>query len=166
MALMLDLCDHEVRVTALTELKGRELGTRRIEIERGPVRVFAQACKDDNPLYWGENAPVPPTFPFVMAYWGSLEPAGPVGLPIDKLRGPGRFILHGEQEFQYYRWPKVGDVLDGTTRVKDVYEKSRANGGSMEFYVTETEWRYAQTGEPACTSLFTLIVNVAPSPNA
>ncbi len=152
-------------MSALTELKGQQLGTRRIQIERGPVRVFAQACKDDSPLYLGEGAPVPPTFPFVMAYWGSLESGGPIGLPVEKLRGPGRLILHGEQAFHYQRWPKVGDVLDGTTRVSDVYEKPRANGGLMEFYLTETEWRDARTGEPVCTSVFTLIVNVAPSSN-
>ena len=33
---------------ALTELKGRQLGTQRVVIERGPVRVFAQALLDDD----------------------------------------------------------------------------------------------------------------------
>ena len=57
---------------ALTELKGRQLGTQRVVIERGPVRVFAQALMDGDPAYTAESAPVPPTFPFVMPYWGSL----------------------------------------------------------------------------------------------
>jgi hypothetical protein len=31
---------------ALTELKGQQTGTQRVVIERGPVRVFAQALGD------------------------------------------------------------------------------------------------------------------------
>jgi hypothetical protein len=150
-----------IHVAALTEFKGQQLGTRRIQIESGPVRVFARACKDENPVYRGENAPVPPTFPFAMGYWGAIGEGGAMGLPIEKLRGPGRLILHGEQEFEYHRWPQVGDVLEGTARVTDVYEKTRSNGSSMEFYVTETDWCNAQTGESVCQTRFTLIVNVS-----
>jgi hypothetical protein len=147
---------------ALTELQGTELGTQRVTIERGPVRVFADACKDGGGGFGDDGAPVPPTFPFVMSYWGSLGQGGAAGLPIERLRGPGRMILHGEQEFVYHRWPKVGDVLEGTGRVSEVYEKTRSNGGAMEFYVTDTDWHDAATGEPVVTARFTLIVNVAP----
>ena len=115
---------------ALTELKGQTTGTQKVVIERGPVRVFADALMDDDPAYRGDPAPVPPTFPFVMSYWGSLGEGGAAGLPIEKLRGKGRAILHGEQAFEYHRWPKVGDVLEGTTVVTDVYEKERSTAGS------------------------------------
>jgi peroxisomal enoyl-CoA hydratase 2 len=148
---------------ALTELKGRETGTQKVVIERGPVHVFAQALGDDDDVYSGEDALVPPTFPFVMSYWGSLGTGGAAGLPIDRLRGPGRAILHGEQAFEYERWPKVGDVLEGTTVISDVYEKERSNGGKLEFYVTETDWRDATSGDPVVKSIFTLVINVRPS---
>jgi hypothetical protein len=147
---------------ALTELRGRETGTQKVVIERGPVRVFAEALGDGDPAYQDDAAPVPPTFPFVMSYWGSLGTGGAAGLPIDRLRGPGRAILHGEQAFEYHRWPRVGDVLDGTTVVTDVYEKERSNGGKLEFYVTETDWRDASSGEPVVKSIFTLVINVRP----
>jgi len=147
---------------ALTELEGQETGTQKVVIERGPVRVFAEALGDDDETYRRDDAPVPPTFPFVMSYWGSLGTGGAAGLPIEKLRGPGRAILHGEQAFEYQRWPKVGDVLEGTTVVTDVYEKERSNGGRLEFYVTETDWRDADSGEPVVKSIFTLVVNVRP----
>ena len=147
---------------ALTELKGKETGTQKVLIERGPVRVFAQALGDDDDVYGGEDALVPPTFPFVMSYWGSLGTGGAAGLPIDRLRGPGRAILHGEQAFEYERWPKVGDVLEGTTVVSDVYEKERSNGGKLEFYVTETDWKDATSGAPVVKSIFTLVINVRP----
>jgi len=147
---------------ALTELKGKETGTQKVVIERGPVRVFAQALGDDDEVYSGEDALVPPTFPFVMSYWGSLGAGGAAGLPIDRLRGPGRAIPHGEQAFEYERWPKVGDVLEGTTVISDVYEKERSNGGKLEFYVTETDWKDATSGDPVVKSVFTLVINVRP----
>ncbi len=147
---------------ALTELKGTETGTQKVVIERGPVRVFADALGDDDPVYTGEAAPVPPTFPFVMSYWGSLGQGGAAGLPIEKLRGPGRAILHGEQAFEFIRWPKVGDVLEGTTVVTDVYEKEKSSGGKLEFYVSETDWKDAATGESVVKTIFTLAINVRP----
>src|SRR5437660_11441948 len=57
---------------ALTALSGRTLGTQKVVIERGPVRVFAQALMDDDAVYSADDAPVPPTFPFSMTYWGSM----------------------------------------------------------------------------------------------
>src|SRR5829696_3999632 len=148
---------------ALMELKGQETGTQKVVIERGPVRVFAEALGDDDEVYSGEDALVPPTFPFVMSYWGSLGTGGAAGLPIDRLRGPGRVILHGEQAFEYERWPKVGDVLEGTSLITDVYEKERSNVGIHEFYVTETDWKDAASGVPVVKSIFTLVINVRPS---
>jgi MaoC dehydratase-like protein len=147
---------------ALTELKGQSTGTQKVVIERGPVKVFAQALGDDDEVYTKDGAPVPPTYPFVMPYWGSMGQGGAAGLPIDKLRGPGRAILHGEQAFEYHRWPRVGDVLEGTGSITDVYEKERSNGGKLEFYETKTEWKDAESGEPVCTTIFTLVINVRP----
>jgi hypothetical protein len=144
---------------ALTEMKGQELGTSTVQIERGPVKVFAAAVKDDSSGYGEDGVPVPPTFPFAMTYWGSTGQGGAAGLPIEKLRGPGRMLLHGEQEFEYHRWPKVGDVLEGTARVADVYEKE-GGSGTMEFYITETEWKDASSGEPVVTARFTLAVRI------
>ncbi len=48
---------------ALTELKGRQLGTQRVVIERGPVRVFAQALLDSDPAYTADGAPDPADVP-------------------------------------------------------------------------------------------------------
>ncbi len=149
---------------ALFDLKGTQLGEQRVQIERGPVRVFAQALLDETPDYQAEGAPTPPTFPFVMPYWGSLGQGGAAGLPIERLRGKGRAILHGEQEFVYHdgRWPHVGDVLVGDGVIADVYEKPKSDGGKLEFYVTETTWRDATTHEPVVTTKFTLAINCKP----
>lgn len=143
-------------MSALTELKGTELGSTKVRIESGPVRAFATAVKDASPQYREDDAIVPPTFPFSWSYWGTVE-GSTKGLPIDKLRGPGRMILHGEQEFVYHRHPRVGDVLEGTSRISDVYEKD-SSSALMEFYVQETSWKDASSGEPVCDVKFTLII--------
>ena len=149
---------------ALLDLKGTQLGQQRVQIERGPVRVFAQAILDESPTYQSDGAPVPPTFPFVMPYWGSLGQGGAAGLPIERLRGKGRAILHGEQEFLYHdgRWPHVGDVLVGDGVIADVYEKPKSDGGKLEFYVTETTWRHEGSNDPVVTTRFTLAISCKP----
>ena len=81
---------------------------------------------------------------------------GAAGLPIEKLRGPGRMILHGEQAFDFHRPPLVGETLTGTGRISDVYEKDTSSA-TMEFYVREMDWVDA-AGEPVLTETFTLIV--------
>ena len=85
-----------------------------------------------------------------MPYWGSLGEGGAAGLPIENLRGKGRAILHGEQEFIYHGgdWPHVGDTLVGEGSISDVYEKEKSSGGKLEFYVTETTWKNERTGKP------------------
>ncbi len=141
---------------ALTELIGTELGTQTIRIEQGPVRAFATALKDDPDRYTGDGAPTPPTWPFVMSYWGSMGAGGAAGLPLDKLRGPGRMILHGEEEFEITRPPRVGETLTGTGRISDVYERETGSA-VMEFYVREMDWR-DEAGDPVVTERFTMIV--------
>jgi hypothetical protein len=85
----------------------------------------------------------------------------PAGLPLDKLRGPGRMILHGEQEFEIHRPPRVGETLTGAGRISDVYEKD-SSSATMEFYVREMAWRDT-AGDPVVTERFTMIVRVKKS---
>jgi hypothetical protein len=140
---------------ALDELKGTDLGVQRVVIERAPVPVFARSLGEDASAFSATDAKVPPTFPFAMAYWGTIDGEAK-GLPIGTLRKRG-MILHGEQEFVYSRWPRVGDVLEGRRTISDVYEKDTSSA-RMEFYVMETDWRDADSGEPVVTDKFTLIV--------
>ena len=91
-----------------------------------------------------------------MSYWGSMGAGGAAGFPMDRLRGKGRMILHGEQAFDITRSPKVGETLTGTGRISEVYERETSSA-VMEFYVREMDWRDA-AGEPVVTERFTLIV--------
>src|SRR5437879_4327032 len=48
---------------------------------------------DKDPTYTADGAPVPPTFPFVMPYCGSLGEGGAAGWPVEHLRGKGWALL-------------------------------------------------------------------------
>ena len=63
-------------MAALIELKGTALGSETVRIDRGAVRVFARSVKDAADAYDGDDALVPPTFPFSWSYTGTLGREG------------------------------------------------------------------------------------------
>ena len=118
-----------------------------MHVERGKIREFARAIKDDDPLYFDEEYATreaggimpPVTFLQTMAHWD--DGRGRVRPPMDLKR-----TLHGEQEFEFLRPIHAGDVLTARTRVADMYEKPGRRGGTMTFVVMETEFT-TQRGE-------------------
>ncbi|WP_432969721.1 MaoC family dehydratase N-terminal domain-containing protein [Dactylosporangium sp. CA-233914] len=116
------------------------------EVERGRLRAFARSTGETNPIYRDVDAaraaghpdlPAPPTFFFTMGLERD-EPLGYLGeLGIDL-----RFVLHGEQAFDYRQVAYAGDTLVLQDRITDVYDK---RGGAMEFIVKETAFHRAGT---------------------
>jgi acyl dehydratase len=126
-------------------------------VEWGKVREFARAIKDPNSLYFDPElakkeaggVPVPITFLMTSSFWQSPESAPPMNFDL-------RRILHGEQEFEFFKPIFVGDTLTGVTRVADLYEKEGGRGGKMTFLVMETEYKN-QRGEKVAVTRSTLI---------
>jgi acyl dehydratase len=113
-----------------------------MRVEFGKIREFARAVKDDNRVYFDEaRALAPPTFLMTIAHWigGLAETRSAVKLDY-------RRLLHGEQEFEYLKPIRAGDVLTFRSRTKDVFEKQGKRGGKMLFIIGETEYRN-QAGE-------------------
>jgi acyl dehydratase len=116
-----------------------------MHVERGKIREFARAIKDDDPLYFDEayaareaGGIMPPvTFLQTLSHWD--DGRGRPRLPFDLKR-----TLHGEQEYEFLAPIHVGDVLTAVSTIVDVYEKPGKRGGSMTFAVTETEYRTQQ----------------------
>lgn len=123
-------------------------------VERGKIAEFARAVLNDSPAYAAPDAVAPPTFPQSMALWrtraGGPREAGRRGMDM-------RRVLHGEQEFEYVRPLRAGDVLTATSEVVDEYEKAGKRGGTMRFVVTQTTFRDAD-GEAVAYSRGTTIV--------
>jgi acyl dehydratase len=159
-----------------TSVIGQVTGKWKIVIERSPVSNFAKAVGDKSPVYQDAEAakaagfdaiPVPPTFPFAMAHWGTFPEQQPADNPaaggvtpvmkiIGELRKQGGMMLHGEQEFTYHRPLMVGDVLVGEGRIVDLYEKE-SKGRTMTFLVTENVYNDEKTGEPVVSTRMNLI---------
>ena len=114
-------------------------GTMRIEA--GKIREFAKAVKDGNPAYTAEGAIAPPTFLMTIAHW-----MGDLGQTRSAVKLDFRRLLHGEQEFEYVKPIRAGDVLTFRSRTKEVFEKDGKRGGKMLFVIGETEYKN-QRGE-------------------
>lgn len=123
-------------------------------VERGKIGEFARACLNESPAYSAPDAVASPTFPQTLAFWraraGASTQPGRRGMDM-------RRVLHGEQEFEYVRPLRAGDVLTATSAVKDEYEKAGKRGGTMRFVITETTFR-DQDGEIVAYSRGTTIV--------
>ena len=123
-----------------------------MHVELGKIREFARAVKEDNPAYrTGDAPPAPPTFLMTMALW-----AGDMGQTRTAVKLDFRRLLHGEQEFEYVRPIRAGDVLSYRARTKDVFEKAGKRGGKMLFIIGEIEFKN-QRGEVVAYLRNTLI---------
>ena len=113
-----------------------------MRVEAGKIAEFAKAVKDDNPAFTrSDMPPAPPTFLMTLSHWiGSLGETRQ-GIKLDYRR-----LLHGEQEFEYVRPIRAGDVLTFRSRTKDVLQKEGKRGGTMTFVIGETEFKN-QRGE-------------------
>ncbi len=128
-----------------------------MHIERGKIREFARAIKDDNPIYRDEEYAKkkaggimpPPTFTMTSGFWDD-GPRKPL-LTYDLRR-----LLHGEQEFEYLAPVHAGDVLTVTSRVADIFEKQGSRGGTMTLGIIETTF-VNQRGEKVLVSRSTVI---------
>lgn len=109
---------------------GRSSSPVRNEVEKGAIRKFADAIGDPNPLYrdgTGADGRVvaPPTFSRTFDY-GKIP-----DLPLPKAG-----LIHGEQQFEYFRPIYAGDVLYCSSKLIEVHEKS-GRLGTMIFLVFE-----------------------------
>jgi len=126
---------------SIQDIIGREIAPFEFPIERGKIREFADAIGDDNPLCrdstYASKTPygriiAPPTFTRTQVFWRS----GPSNYEIAGL--DQRFVLHGEEEYEYFYPIFAGDVLTCSIKIVDAYEKEGKRGGKMTFVVFES----------------------------
>jgi len=108
-----------------------------MRVELGKIREFAKAVKETNAVFFADGAPIaPPTFLMTLAHW-----IGDLGQTRSAVKLDYRRLLHGEQDFEYVRPIRAGDVLRFRSRTKEVFEKAGKRGGKMLFVIGETEFR-------------------------
>lgn len=128
-------------------------------IEQGKIREFAEAIGDDNPIYrdpgYAQKTKfrkilAPPTLTVIKTFWGTIG-------TYQEIAGfDNRFVLHGEEEFEYFEPILAGDVLTCTGKIAEAYEKAGKRGGKMAFVVFESTF-FNQKGEQVLISRSTII---------
>jgi len=122
-------------------LIGTRLPDNNIEVEKYPLRYFAQAIGADDPLHRDEAAAqaagyrsllAPPTY---VACLAALADPDPYRI-LDVLKVDVKRILHGEQRFRYHQPVCAGDRLRFRARIADIYDKKN---GALEFVTIDTE---------------------------
>jgi acyl dehydratase len=163
--------------------KGQGVSADRFPVEEGAILLFARAVGDPNPVYAdGSHAATtevggiiaPPTFVQSSAQFDPDYPLRPkLGEPwLGSGRTPtgrpprdgsgggiGRG-LHAEQEFQYHRPARPGDILSATSRPGKRWEKD-GRSGKLVFSEGITEYR-DQAGELVVTARSVGVVTERP----
>src|SRR5262245_11263554 len=108
-------------------LKGKEYQRVSFTVERDRVVQFADAIGDPSPIYRDpvaakeagfEEQIAPPTFVTVMQILTSGQ------VVLDQELGLNyALVVHGEQEYEWHRPVRVGDVLSAVPRILDIYSR-------------------------------------------
>lgn len=132
-----------------------------VEVEKGKIREFALALGDENPIFFDDSAAreaglpgivAPLTFATAMQNWSAGDSSG----PITEMGGDYSRVVHGDQEYEYYRPVACGDVLTGQTRVADIAHKT-GRSGPLDLVKFETVFKDA-AGEPVLLSRSTVVI--------
>jgi len=133
---------------------GKESEPLTYEVDKTAVRMFARAVGYTDLIYYDEE------YAKSKGYRSLPVPMGFLGHPIFKpgmsaRPGPGRDfktpyqrILNGGTDVEYYEDICAGDVLTGTGKIADIFERTGATG-PMLFIISETIYKNQQGREVA-----------------
>ena len=137
---------------------GREAEGATLNLEAESAKEFARAVGETDPLYLDaeaaraagyDNVLVPPTYPIAfMAESMNADLFFDLGLDMPS-------IVHGGQEFEYFRPLVAGQKLRLKARIADIWGKE-GRSGTLDFVVMEAT-AHDEKDEPVYTSRITLI---------
>jgi acyl dehydratase len=111
-----------------------------VTLERGRLRMFADAIGETDPVYRdfdAARAAGHPDIPALPTVLGGLEMEGSDTVDVLARHGVNLDdVLHGEQSFTYHFPVHAGDQLTFRSEFTDVYSKS---GGRLTFIVRRTD---------------------------
>ena len=130
--------------TGLEEKVGLKLESYTFRIEKGKIRELALAIGDLKEEYLNGEA-VPPTFPTVIDFWGGeSSSAGILNLNMKK-------VLHGEQQYEYFKEIKPDEEITVQGIIEKAYTKA-----AMNFFVIRKDF-FNEHGETVLISRSTII---------
>lgn len=137
---------------------GKTFPPYEFHVERGKIREFADALGDQNPIYrdpaYAARTPLgaivaPPTLLRTFLY----EPR--TAAEALKVKD-WSYIVHGEQEFEYFAPIFAGDVLSAQDRIVSITEKESRRAGKLHIAVIETTF-HNQRGDKVQVARRTLV---------
>src|ERR1044071_1721714 len=137
---------------------GKTLAPYEFRVERGKIKEFADAIGDPNPVYRDPAAaakaglpgiPAPPTLLRTFMYDPNTS-RDVLGVK------DWSYIVHGEQEFDYFGPVFAGDVLTAQDRIVSITEKESKRAGTLQLAVIETTFMN-QRGEKVQVARRTLV---------
>jgi peroxisomal enoyl-CoA hydratase 2 len=137
---------------------GKTFPPYEFHVERGKIREFADALDDPNPIYRDPayasrsplgGIPAPPTLLRTFLY----EPRAAVEALKVK---DWSYIVHGEQEFEYFAPVLAGDILTAQDRIVSIIEKESRRAGKLQIAVIESTF-HNQRGEKVQVARRTLV---------
>ncbi len=124
-------------------------------MSREKIREFAEAIKDDSPLYRDTEAAkaagyseviAPPTFAVILSMKATDQIVEDPQLGLDYSR-----VVHGQQEFIHHRPMRAGDRLVAVAHVDDIKARAGNDFLSVRAEISTVE------GEPVCTAKAMLV---------
>ena len=113
---------------------GKTLPSYEFHVERGKIREFADAIGDPNPIYRD------PDYAAEMGFAGVLAPPTMLRTFLYEPKAASEalkvkdwsYIVHGEQEFEYFAPIVAGDVLTAQERIAGITEKESRRAGNAK----------------------------------
>jgi acyl dehydratase len=133
--------------------KGLTVGPVSVNVERGRIRFFSEVLGNTDPIHFDVEAAreaghpdivAPPSFFMVIEALASDEIRR--RKLVSAVAGVGadfRYLLHGDERYEYVSPIYAGEDVQFTTRVVDFYDKK---GGAMEFVTLQAEIAHEQRG--------------------
>lgn len=133
--------------------KGLTVAPVTVPIERGRIQFFAQVLGITDPVHTDVAAAYAKGFPDLVAppsFFMVIEAAANdelkrMGQPstLDRIGCDYRYLLHGDESYDYVGPIFAGEEVSLTTTVVDFYDKK---GGSMEFVTLRSTVEHADRG--------------------
>ena len=144
------MAEESVITEEMRSLLGVESEPSVYEIQKEPIRRWAEAIGDPNPLYHDEEYAKKSRRAGIIAPPGMIgNYAFPVKLggPPPRVTSPFWRVLNGGNEYEFLKPVRPGDVLTATTKLADLQERMGRPGiGRMLIQVLETTYKN-QNGE-------------------
>ena len=138
----------------VTKFIGVNTGVSVFEVEKEPIKRFADSIDDPNPLYWDEEYAkksrygsliAPPGF--ISIPWNTRAKGGETSPdPRTELRAALRKVgyvnpggIDAGIEYEFFNPVRAGDTITASSVIKDIFERE-GKTGKMSFTINETTY--------------------------